>query len=75
MKTNWKEETLGQISKLSNKGIEWKDMPYWLRFRLKLMNLLNDWFSLEEIKEGWPMIRMQFKSWKFYRKYKYLKKN
>ena len=71
---NWQEKTLEEASKLSGKGTKWKDMPKGLKFRLRLVNFLWDWFSWDAVKSGWKMPRLHFRSWLFYKRHPFLKK-
>lgn len=71
---NWEEKTLEEVSELSGKGVEWKDMPKGLKFRLRLVNFLIAWLSRDAVKSGWKMPRLQFRQWLFYKKHPFLKK-
>ena len=66
---NWKERAYKEATLLSDK----ENYPKWLRFRICLMNFIWDWLSWNAFKSGWKMPRLQYKSWKFYKKHPYLK--
>ena len=66
---NWQENTLGECGKLASKDVKFKDFPRGLRFRLKLMNFIQDWLSWEyAFKTGWRMPRNKFHNWRLCRK-------
>lgn len=58
-----------------NKGVKWKDIPKWLKFKMRLMWFIWDWLTWNAMKSGWRMQRLHYKLWKFYRKHPYLKNN
>ena len=70
----WVNKAYAEASKLASADISWANMPRWVKFRICLMNIIYDWVSWYAVKNGWPMLRMRFKQWKFYRKYPELKK-
>jgi len=71
----WKEKVLSEAhDTYINKGIKYKDWGRSLKFRIRLMNFIDDWLSLDAIKTGWKMPRLQFKLWLFYKRHPYLKR-
>lgn len=71
----WRENTLIEGNKIyTQEGKNWHDFPKWLKFRYHLMNFISDWLTLDAVKSGWKMPRLQFKLWLFYRKHPYLKR-
>ncbi len=67
---NWKEKALSEVGELSAKDIKWVHFPKWLKFRIRFMNFLWDWMSIEAVKTGWYMPRTQFKIWRFNKRFK-----
>lgn len=60
-------EALGAAAKLSAKDIEFKDMPKWIKFRIRLFNFECDLTGGP--KRWWT----KFTLWRFYKKYPGLK--
>ena len=71
---NWLSKAYEEACDLSHKGVKWVDMPKWLKFKIKLMYFIWDWFTWDAVKSGWRMPRLQFKQWLFYKRRPYLKK-
>ncbi len=71
---NWQDKVCSEMSQLLTKDVKWKNFPKWLKFRIRLMHFIWDWLSLDAIKSGWYMPKLQFKLWCFYKKRPYLKK-
>lgn len=70
----WMDRTCGEMSDLMTKDVKWKDFPKWIKFKVNVMDFILDWLSVDAIKTGWKMPRLQFRSWLFYRKHPYLKR-
>ena len=72
---NWMDKTCGEMSELGNKNVKWKDFPKRLKLKIRLLHFYWDWLTLDAIKSGFKMPRLQFKSWLFYIKHPYLKRD
>jgi hypothetical protein len=72
----WRGKTLLQGHNLIfDKNLKWSEFPRWLKFKFKLINFINDFFTWEEIKSIWKTPRLHFKLWIFYKKHPYLRKD
>ena len=70
----WMDDAYAEASILAGNDVKWKDFPKWIKFRIRLMNIIWDWLSWDAVKSGWRMPRLQFKMWRFYKKHPYLKR-